>query len=63
MKMITYKTTVTLATSGILYLWTSSLPIVLTVGAGLALAKVGVFYVNDMAWEWYDWHTAKAASH
>ena len=63
LKMITYKTAVTLATSGLLYLWTSSLPIVLTVGAGLALAKVGVFYVNDMAWDWYDWHTANAASH
>ena len=62
MKMISYKTTVTLATSGILYLWTSSLPIVLAVGAGLAVAKLGVFAVNDMAWDWYDWHTANTAS-
>ena len=63
MKMISYKTTVTLATSGILYLWTNSLPIVLAVGAGLAIAKLGVFAVNDMAWDWYDWHIANAASH
>ena len=62
-KMITYKTAVTLATSGILYLWTSSLPIVLTVGAGLALAKVGVFYINDRAWDWYDWHTTNTTPH
>lgn len=62
-KMITYKTAVTLATSGILYLWTNSLPIVLTVGAGLALAKVGVFYINDMAWDWYDWHIANGTPH
>lgn len=63
LKLITYKTTVTLATSGMLYLWTQSLPIVLTVGVGLALAKVGVFAVNDLAWDWYDWHTANAISH
>ena len=62
LKMITYKTTVTLATSGILYLWTNSLPIVLTVGVGLAIAKLGVFAVNDMAWDWYDWHTANTTS-
>ncbi|MEI7607820.1 MAG: hypothetical protein WCJ64_10600 [Rhodospirillaceae bacterium] len=62
LKMITYKTAVTMATSGMLYLWTNSLPIVLTVGAGLALAKVGVFYVNDLAWEWYDWNKANTPS-
>ena len=52
----------TLATSGILYVWTGSLPIVLTVGVGLAIAKAGVFAVNDMAWDWYDWATADKAT-
>ena len=61
LKFITYKTTVTLATSGILYVWTGSLPIVLTVGVGLAIAKAGVFALNDMVWNWYDWYEAKAA--
>ncbi len=63
LKMITYKTAVTLATSGMLYFWTSSLPITLIVGGGLAIAKVGVFAINDMAWAWYDWHKASSTSH
>ena len=63
LKMISYKTVVTLATSGILYLWTNSIPIIITVGVGLAIAKTGVFALNDMAWDWYDWYTANAASH
>lgn len=63
LKFITYRTTFTALSAGILYLWTGSLKTTLTIGVALAIAKAAMFYVNDFAWDWYTWWTTKAYAH
>ncbi len=63
LKFITYRTTFTAISAGILYTWTGSLKTTLTIGAALAITKAAMFYVNDFAWDWYTWWTTNASAH
>jgi hypothetical protein len=56
-KWLTYKPVVAAAKFGAIYVWTGSVPIMLTLGTATILANTGVFYANSMGWDLYEWWT------
>jgi len=56
-KWLTYKPVVAAAKFGAIYVWTGSVPIMLTLGTATVLANTGVFYANNMGWDLYEWWT------
>jgi len=62
LKLITYKSVSIPSALGIIYLWTRSARTALTWGGAAAVLKLGLFYVNNIAWDYYDWWQAETAS-
>ncbi len=59
-KFITFKPLVTSVNWSIAYLYTGSAAQALAMGTSAAIAITGVFYLNNMAWDWYEWHDSTA---
>lgn len=59
LKFATFKPAAMAAGWGALYAWTGSLSTTITYGGLTSLLAPGVFYANNMAWDWYDWYAAQ----
>ncbi len=57
-KFLTYKPTVAAITWGMIYLYTGSATTMLVAGTASSLSKTALFYLNNFAWDAYDWHAA-----
>ena len=57
-KYLSFKAGVTIAKFGWLYVYTGSVISTVTMGAASTVALPAIFYVNNTAWDWYDWNTA-----
>jgi uncharacterized membrane protein len=54
-KWLTYKPVVSAFKFGAIYVWTGSVPIMLTLGTLTIVANTGVFYANNIGWDLYEW--------
>lgn len=59
-KYLTFKPVVATLKLASLYVWTGSAAIAATFGTAAIVTNTVVFYVNNMAWDWYDWYSAPA---
>jgi len=59
-KYLTFKPVVASLKLASLYLWTGSAAIAATFGTAAIMTNTVVFYVNNVAWDWYDWYSAPA---
>jgi uncharacterized membrane protein len=62
LKFMTYKPVDTAIKFASLYLWTGSASVMLIYGSTSAILNTGVFYVNNVAWDAFDWWTSPASS-
>lgn len=60
-KFLTYKPVDTAIKFASIYLYTGSAAVMLVYGTASAVTNTGVFYVNDFAWNLYDWSQAPAS--
>lgn len=56
-KYFTYKPVIASVKLTSLYLYTGSAAIAGVFGTATVLINTGVFYANNMAWDWYDWYS------
>ena len=56
-KYFTYKPVIASVKLTTLYLYTGSAAIAGVFGTATVLINTGVFYANNMAWDWYDWYS------
>ncbi len=61
-KFLTFKPAVMAADWGAIYLYTGSLTSMVTMGPAFSLMLPVVFYLNNTAWDWYDWRAAPTVS-
>jgi uncharacterized membrane protein len=61
-KFLTYKPVDTAIKFASIYLYTGSAAVMLVYGTASSVVNTGVFYVNDFAWNLYDWSQAPASS-
>ncbi len=59
-KYVTWKVSVVAAKLAWIYAYTGSLTSVVTLGGSTSLALPAVFYINNIAWDWYDWEQHQA---
>lgn len=57
-KYLSFKVSILASKFGWLYLYTGSVVSTVTMGTASSLALPAVFYLNDTAWDWYDWSAA-----
>lgn len=57
-KFVTYKPVIASIKLASLYVYTSSATIALVFGTASVLTNTAVFYVNNVAWDAYDWYAA-----
>ena len=57
-KFVTYKPIVASLKLASLYLYTSSATIAVVFGTASVLTNTAVFYVNNVAWDAYDWYSS-----
>jgi uncharacterized membrane protein len=60
-KFLTYKPTIAAITWGMIYVYTGSATTMLVAGTASSLSKTALFYLNNFAWDAYDWHAATPA--
>jgi len=60
-KFLTYKPVIASIKLAALYAYTSSAAVAVVFGTASILTNTGVFYVNNLAWDWYDWYAATPA--
>jgi uncharacterized membrane protein len=56
LKFLTFKPTVMAVDWSTIYLYTGSLASMFTLGPAISLTSPIIFYLNNTAWDWYDWH-------
>lgn len=61
LKFLTFKPTVMAVDWGTIYLYTGSLASMFTMGPVMSLTAPVIFYFNNTAWDWYDWHATPPA--
>lgn len=59
-KFLTYKPVDTAIKFASIYLYTGSAAVMVVYGTASSVLNTGVFYVNDLAWDYYDWWTSPA---
>ncbi len=57
-KFLTYKPTVIVMGWAAIYAYTGSATTMLVFGTASTLSKTALFYVNNFAWDYYDWYTS-----
>jgi uncharacterized membrane protein len=57
-KFLTFKPLIATVKLAALYLYTGSASVTLVFGTAAILTNTGVFYLNNIAWDWYDWYMA-----
>jgi len=57
-KYLTYKPVIATVKLATLYLYTGSPAVALIFGTASIVANTGVFYANNMGWDYYDWYAA-----
>ena len=62
LKFLTFKPTVMAVDWGTIYLYTGSLTSMFTMGPAMSLTAPVIFYLNNTAWDWYDWHATPPAA-
>jgi uncharacterized membrane protein len=60
-KYLTFKVSITTSKFAWIYLYTGSAISMFTLGTASSLVLPVVFYLNNTAWDWYDWGTAVPA--
>ncbi len=55
-KYLTYKPVVASLKLASVYVYTASAPVALVFGTASVLTNTAVFYVNNVAWDFYDWY-------
>lgn len=61
-KYLTYKPVIASIKLASLYVYTGSPAIMLVFGTASVLTNTAVFYANNVAWDYYDWYAAPAAT-
>ena len=61
-KYLTFKPAMAIWAWGSTYLYTGSVAATVTMGSAAFFAFPAVFYANNMAWDWYDWHATSGAA-
>jgi uncharacterized membrane protein len=61
-KFLTYKPVIASIKLGALYVYTGSAAIAATFGTASILTNTAVFYVNNVAWDLYDWYAVAPAA-
>ena len=59
-KFLTYKPVDTAIKFASIFLYTGSASVMLVYGTASSVLNTGVFYVNDLAWDYYDWWMSPA---
>ena len=59
-KYLSFKVSVLTSKFAWVYLYTGSVAATVTMGTASSLALPAIFYLNNTAWDWYDWSTAPA---
>jgi uncharacterized membrane protein len=62
LKFLTFKPTVMAVDWSTIYLYTGSLTSMFTLGPAMSLTSPIIFYLNNTAWDWYDWHATPPAA-
>jgi uncharacterized membrane protein len=57
LKFLTFKASVVTVSWSMIYAFTGSLASTVTLGSMNSLALPVVFYINNVGWDWYDWHS------
>jgi uncharacterized membrane protein len=57
-KFLTYKPAVAAVGWGLIYAYTGSATATVVFGTASSLSKTALFYINNFAWDAYDWHEA-----
>ena len=57
-KFLTFKPLIAAVKLAALYVYTGSASVAVVFGTAAILTNTGVFYLNNIAWDWYDWYTA-----
>lgn len=60
-KFLTYKPVIAAVKYATVYVYTRSVMTTLVAGSATVLANTAVFYVNNFAWDYYDWRRSRAA--
>jgi uncharacterized membrane protein len=60
LKFITYKSVDTTIKFASIYLYTGSLVAMFWLGSVSAIANTGVYYANNLIWDWHDWAQSPA---
>jgi uncharacterized membrane protein len=58
-KFLTFKPAVIAISWGLIYAYTGSATTMMVFGTASTLTKSALFYINNFAWDAYDWRTAK----
>lgn len=61
-KYLSFKASVLTSKFAWVYLYTGSIAATATMGTASSLALPAIFYLNNTAWDWYDWRTAAPVS-
>ena len=61
-KFLTYKPVIASIKLASLYVVTGSAAVTTIIGAASIMTNTVVFYVNNVAWDWYDWYSSKPPS-
>jgi len=61
-KFLTFKPTVMAVDWGTIYLYTGSLSSMFTLGPAFSLMSPLIFYLNNTAWDWYDWRAVATST-
>lgn len=57
-KYLTFKPVVASFSWGLVYAYTGSVNLMLTMGSAGTIAIPLIFYANNVGWDWYDWYAA-----
>jgi uncharacterized membrane protein len=60
LKYLTFKPVVTVLNVGTIYWFTGSVAATAATGTAAVLILPLTFYLNNMLWDWYDWHSVSA---
>ena len=60
-KYLSFKAGVVTSKFAWVYLYTGSVASTVTMGTASSLALPAIFYLNNTAWDWYDWRIASPA--
>ena len=61
-KYVSFKVGIVTSKFAWIYLYTGSVASTLTMGGVSSVALPAIFYLNNTAWDWYDWSTAAPVS-